>query len=112
MAQQTFVTDDEMQWLDLEAFPGARLLPLAVPVPNGSIHRLRMKKGRAIPMHTHPADEYVYVLAGNIKTGQQVCAAGTFWHTPAHVEQGPHLAMTDVELLTIRLGAMGQFKKN
>ena len=112
MAQQTFVADDETQWLDLAAFRGARLLPLAVPVPEGSIHRLLMKAGTVIPVHTHPADEYVYVLVGNIKTGQQVCVAGTFWNTPAHVEQGPHLAMTDVELLTVRLGAMGQFERN
>lgn len=110
MAQQTFVADDELQWLNLAVFPGTRLLPLAVPVPEGSIHRLRMEKGTVIPMHTHPCDEYVYVLIGSIKTGPQVCAAGTFWHTPARVAQGPHQALTDVELLTVRLGAMGQFE--
>ena len=112
MAQQTFVADGELQWLNLEMFPETQILPLAVPVPEGSMHRLRMKKGTVIPMHTHPCDEYVYVLTGSIKTGPQVCAAGTFWHTPAQVAQGPHQALTDVELLTVRLGAMGMFERS
>ena len=111
MAQQTFVADDEGAWLDLEAFPGTQLLSLAVPVPEGSIHRLRMEKGTVIPKHTHPCDEYVYVIVGEVKTGVQVCIAGTFWHTPAQVTQGPHQALTDVELLTVRLGPMGHFEQ-
>lgn len=37
------------------------------------------------------------------------CDAGTFWITPAGTRQGPHVATTDVELLTVRLGAMGPF---
>lgn len=74
MAQQTFADDSELQWLTLEMFPGTRLLPLAVPVPEGSIHRLRMEKGTVIPRHTHPCDEYVHVLAGSIRTGPQVSA--------------------------------------
>ena len=112
MTQQTFVIDDEQQWADLEAFPGTQLLSLAVPVPEGSIHRLRMMKGTVIPTHTHPCDEYVYVLTGSGRTGQQVCDAGACWHTPAQVTQGPHIALTDVELLTVRLGSMGQFRQS
>lgn len=111
MAQQTFVGTNEQQWLDLTVFPGTQILSLAVPVPEGSIHRLRMVEGTVIPRHAHPCDEYVYVLGGSVKTGQQVCEAGMFWHTPAQVTQGPHQALTDVELLTVRLGAMGQFDK-
>lgn len=111
MTQQTFVADNERQWLNLDAFPGTQILPLAVPASDGSIHRLRMEEGTVIPIHTHPCDEYVYVLAGSIKTGQRVCATGTFWHTPAQVAQGPHQALTDVELLTVRLGAMGGFEQ-
>jgi len=48
-------------------------------------------------------------LTGAIETGGTRCEAGTFWTTPAGVRQGPHVALTDVELLTIRLGAMGPF---
>ena len=110
MAQQTFVSTEQSPWLDLDQFPGAQLLSLAEPVSQGSIHRLRMKQGTVVPTHTHPCDEYVYVLEGQVQTGQQVCSAGMFWHTPAQVTQGPHHALTDVELLTVRLGAMGKFE--
>jgi len=109
MTQQTFVIAADSDWLSLDAFPGTQLLPLAEPVPEGSIHRLRMKQGTIIPVHAHPCDEYVYVLKGRVQTGAQVCEAGTFWRTPADVKQGPHRALTDVELMTVRLGAMGEF---
>ena len=58
---------------------------------------------------THPADEFVLVLSGTIETGGRRCEAGTFWTTPAGTRQGPHVAVTEVELLTVRLGAMGPF---
>jgi hypothetical protein len=48
-------------------------------------------------------------LTGTIETGGRRCEAGTFWETPAGTRQGPHVAVTDVELLTVRLGAMGLF---
>ena len=69
-----------------------------------------MKKGTAIPVHYHPCDEYVYVLEGILETGGKECKAGTFWFTPANTENGSHKAITDVELLTIRLGTMGEFE--
>ena len=76
----------------------------------GSIHRLKMKKGTIIPAHTHPSNEFVYVISGTVTTGGRVCEKGTFWETPAGVRQGPHEAMTDLELMTVRLGAMGEFE--
>ncbi|MEO0455391.1 MAG: cupin domain-containing protein [Cyanobacteria bacterium P01_A01_bin.114] len=109
MSQQTFQATEQLSWQVLVQFPGTQILPLAEPVPQGSIHRLRMAAGTVIPAHTHPCDEYVYVLSGTVETGQQTCVAGTFWHTPTGVRQGPHKAVTDVELLTIRFGAMGEF---
>lgn len=57
--------------------------------------------------HTHPADEFALVLSGEMETGGRLCRSGTFWSTPVGVRQGPHVAHTEVELLTIRLGAMG-----
>jgi hypothetical protein len=60
-------------------------------------------------VHTHPADEFVLVLSGQVETGGRLREPGTFWITPAGVRQGPHIARTDVELLTLRLGAMGPF---
>jgi hypothetical protein len=68
------------------------------PVPEGSIHRARLAAGTTIPVHTHPADEHVLVLSGTAETGGRRCEVGTIWTTPAGIRQGPHLAITDVEL--------------
>jgi quercetin dioxygenase-like cupin family protein len=110
MPQQTFIKTNEQSWIDFTQCPGTQILPLAEPVPHGSLHRLKLKAGTTIPIHTHPCDEYVYVFSGTIKTGETECEAGTFWFTPAHTRQGPHHAVTDVELFTLRLGAMGTFE--
>ena len=107
---QTFLLPQSVGWVAVEFLPGVELMPLAEPVPNGSIHRARLAAGTTIPAHTHPADEYVLVLAGTVETGGTRCGIGTFWRTPAGVRQGPHVAVTDVELLTVRLGAMGPFE--
>jgi quercetin dioxygenase-like cupin family protein len=108
MAQQ-FTDAREQVFQDLPAFTGSSWSVLAEPVPQGSIHRLTMKKGTEIPAHTHPADEYVYVLSGRLMTGGRECEKGCFWVTPAGTRQGPHIAVTDVEIMTVRLGPMGEF---
>ena len=107
---QTFQDFSAQDYSDLAAFPGTSWVVLAEPVPDGSIHRLKMKQGTIIPAHVHPADEYVFVVAGKIKTGHRVCEAGCFWTTPKGTRQGPHEALTDVDLITVRLGAMGEFE--
>jgi len=106
---QTFTSPDDGAWVGIDFLPGVELLPLAQPVPEGSIHRARLAEGTVIPVHTHPADEFVLVLSGTIETGGRRCEAGTFWKTPAGTRQGPHVAVTAAELVTVRLGAMGQF---
>lgn len=108
VSSQSFTEPIGERWSEL--MPGVSLLPLAEPVPGGSIHRARLAKGTVIPAHTHPANEYVQVLSGTIETSGRLCAAGTFWITPGDVRQGPHIAIDDVELLTIRLGPMGIFE--
>ena len=107
--RQTFTDPVAGNWLRIDFLPGVELMPLAQPVPEGSIHRARLAAGTVIPLHTHPADEFVLVLSGTVETAGRRCEAGTFWTTPAGTRQGPHVAMSDVELLTVRLGAMGQF---
>lgn len=107
---QTFQDAATQTYVDLPVFPGTSLAVLTEPVPEGSIHRLKMKEGTIIPVHTHPCDEYVFVVSGTIKTGDRVCEAGCFWITPKGTRQGKHEALTDVELITIRLGAMGEFE--
>ena len=106
---QTFVDGDATGWIAIPFLPGLQLLPLAEPVKDGSIHRARLAMGTVIPGHTHPAAEYVMVLSGVVETGGRRCESGTFWITPAGTRQGPHVAITDAELLTVRLGPMGAF---
>jgi quercetin dioxygenase-like cupin family protein len=112
MLEQTFIQTSSEQWLNLEQFPGTQYLPLAEPVSQGSIHLLKMKAGTTIPIHTHPCDEYVYVLSGVVETGGTTCVEGMFWFTPAQTQQGAHKAITDAEIITIRLGKMGVFESN
>ena len=110
MSAQKSIDTNTQSWQNIEQFPGTQFLPLAEPVQDGSIHRLKMKAGTIIPFHTHPGDEYVYVLAGEIETAGKKYQAGTFWITTANTRQGEHKAITNVELLTIRLGKMGEFE--
>jgi len=107
---QKFINPEDQQYSNIEFLPGSSWVPLGEPVPSGSIHRLRMKSGSIIPSHTHPADEYVVLVSGELVTGGRRCTAGTFWVTPANTRQGPHEAITDVELITVRLGPMGEFE--
>jgi anti-sigma factor ChrR (cupin superfamily) len=110
MPVQTFIQTSAEQWLNMDRFPGTQFLPLAEPVAEGSIHLLKLKAGTIIPVHAHPCDEYVYVLSGVVETNGTTCSQGTFWITPAHTQQGSHIAITDVEIMTIRLGKMGVFE--
>ena len=107
--RQTFNDPGTGAWAKIDFLPGVEIMPLAQPVREGSIHRARLAAGTTIPVHTHPADEYVLVLSGTVETGGRRCETGTFWTTPAGTRQGPHVALTDVELLTVRLGPMGPF---
>lgn len=108
-AIQTFIDSTRAPWSGIDFLPGVEWLPLAEPVPRGSVHLARLTAGTVIPPHTHPGDEFVYVMSGTVDTGPTRCPAGTFWHTPGGTRQGPHVAVTDVQILTIRLGAMGSF---
>lgn len=110
MSEQTFINTSTQEWLELQQLPGTQILPLAEPVPHGSIHKLHITADTVIPVHYHPCDEYVYVLSGTIETGGHKCLQGTFWFTPANTKNGLHKAITDVEIITIRLGKMGTFE--
>jgi quercetin dioxygenase-like cupin family protein len=110
MKIQTFTDTNNQTWIELKQLPGTEIISLAEPVPQGSIHKLKIAAGTVIPVHYHPADEYVYVLEGTIETGGNECKQGTFWFTPANTKNGSHKAITDVEILTVRLGAMEEFE--
>lgn len=108
---QTFIDADAV-WQTFDGLPGVCVIPLAEPVAKGSFHRAKLTKDTTIPVHTHPVDEYVYVISGVVETGGRRCETGTFWKTPAHTRQGPHVALTDVEILTCRLGPLGTFEEH
>ena len=109
--KQTFDDRETTSWQKFEGLEGITIVPLAEPVDNGSIHRARLTKGTIIPTHIHPAPEYVYIVSGTIETGGRRCEAGAFWSVPPNIRQGPHIAISDVEILTIRLGALGVFEE-
>jgi anti-sigma factor ChrR (cupin superfamily) len=107
---QSFIFPQQQNFQNIDFLSGSSWSVLATPFNNGSIHLLKMKAGSIIPPHEHPSDEYVLILSGTFKTGNTICEAGTFIHTLARTKQGPHEAITDVELLTIRMGALGIFE--
>ncbi len=109
--KQTFDDAESSNWKPFGDMAGVSFVALAEPVPEGSIHRARLSKGTKIPPHTHPVNEYVLVVSGIVETGGRRCETGTFWITPANIRQGPHVAITDVEILTVRLGALGEFEQ-
>jgi quercetin dioxygenase-like cupin family protein len=104
--RQEFRLAREAEWQQVEGWSGTEVLPLADLFPSGHIHRSRLRRGTRIPPHVHPqAIEYMLVLGGVVETtGERRCETGDFWITPAGVEHGPHVAITDVEFVTISVG--------
>lgn len=99
------LTEALSSWTPTRASLG--LLPLAQPVKEGSIHRARLSRGAVIPVHTHPADEYVMVLNGAVETGGRRCETGTFWITTCRYSARSASAVTDAELLIVVLARWG-----
>src|SRR5580704_3844727 len=98
MTDQTFTSPQDGSWLKIDFLPGVELLPLAQPVQDGSIHKARLAKGTIIPVHTHPADEFVLVLSGGVEAGGHRGEAGAVGAPPAGPRQGPHVALPTAEL--------------
>ncbi len=42
-AVQTFIDPGDVDWQTIDSLPGVKLMPLAQPVPEGSIHRARIR---------------------------------------------------------------------
>jgi hypothetical protein len=53
-SHQTFIDPGAGTWLKIDFLPGVELLPLAQPVPDGSIHRARLAAGTIIPAQPTP----------------------------------------------------------
>ena len=60
---QTFTDPGAGTWLTIDFLPGVELMPLAQPVPDGSIHRARPGAGTTIPVHTHPPSRRIRARA-------------------------------------------------
>jgi hypothetical protein len=65
---QTFIDSTRAQWSKVDFLPGAELLALAERIES----LCAPQGGMVIPPHTHPGDEFVYVLSGIIETGRRV----------------------------------------
>jgi len=64
---QIFPDFDQQLFTDSGVFPGAGWSVLSEPVPEGAIHCLRITKGIVIPLHTHPTDEFVYIVSATME---------------------------------------------
>jgi hypothetical protein len=106
---QTFIDRDANGWTMIDFLPGVTLLPLAEPVREGSIHRARLSRGAVIPVHTHPADEYVMVLNGAVETGGRRCETGTFRITTCRYSARSAYRGHRRRTSDRRLGPMGSF---
>lgn len=93
---QAFRDLSAQEYADLVAFPGTSWVTIAEPVPQGSLHRLRMKQGTVIPAHMHPSDEYVFVILGSLERAVESAKQAAFVRSRLLLEvsqgirQGPH----------------------
>lgn len=80
----------------------------------GSLDKISMKAGALISAHTHVLEESAFIISGRLQSGeddkQKIYEQGSIVYTPGAVRQGPHLALTDVELLIMRNGPIGEFE--
>ena len=115
----TVMAPGAVSWGDAPAFlpAGAKLAVLdGNPMAGGLFTiRLKMPDGYVIPPHSHPTDEHVTVLQGNIMVGMgdkfdesmmNKSSEGTFANIPAGMH---HYAKTDGETI-LQIHGMGPFK--
>jgi hypothetical protein len=92
----------------LTDYPRVSMAPLTPAFGGGSMHHLFMRTGAVIGPLTNVMDEYLIVLNGKVKSGDKTLQKGAILHCPGAVRQGPHEALTDAEVLAIRLGPPGE----
>jgi len=98
----------------LREFEEVTVTHLAELFAGGSLDKISMKAGALISAHTHVLDESAYIISGTLQSGeddkQKIYEAGSIVFTPGASRQGPHLALTDVEILIMREGPIGIFE--
>jgi RimJ/RimL family protein N-acetyltransferase len=98
----------EITAVPLRDFPRVSLAPLTPAFAGGSVHNLFMREGAQLGPLTNVLDEYLIVHNGELKSGDDTLERGSVLHCPGGVRQGPHIALTDAEVLVIRLGPPGE----
>lgn len=111
---QRRLSPGEPRSLPLRDFEEVTVTHLAELFAGGSLDKISMKAGALISAHTHILDESAYIISGTLQCGdddrQKIYEAGSIVFTPGGVKQGPHLALSDVELLIMREGPIGIFE--
>jgi RimJ/RimL family protein N-acetyltransferase len=92
----------------LSEYPRVSMAPLTPAFAGGSVQHFFMRSGAKIGPLTNVLDEYLIVLQGSLKSGDKTLEKGAVLHCPGAVRQGPHEALTEVDLLSIRLGPPGE----
>jgi ribosomal-protein-alanine N-acetyltransferase len=92
----------------LAQFPGVSQTPLSPAFGGGSLHHLFMRSGSKLGPVTNVMDEYFVVLNGSLESGGEILERGAVFHNPGAVRQDSHTAKSDVELLALRLGPVGE----
>jgi len=85
-------------------FRGVSSAGLATAFGGGAVQHFFMRSGSKLGPLTNVLDEYLVVLNGTLKSDNAVLDRGAVLHCPGAVPQGPFEAVTDVDLLSVRLG--------
>jgi len=102
----------EWQPIQLENFPpGAYLKMLGVSKETGGVTALiKFPKGFVEPRHSHSCGHIVYVISGDLGSGdvfgKDVFPEGTYWHCPAGDVHGPLRLKNDCTFLFITDGPL------
>ena len=104
------VDTNKMEWqpIEMENFPsGAYLKVLDSDEETGGVTALvKLPKGFVEPRHSHSCGHVVYVVSGDLGSGDVVFPEGTYWAAPAGDVHGPLRLENDSIFLFITDGAL------
>lgn len=112
MQKETVLVDtNKMEWqpIEMEGYPpGAYMKVLDQNEETGGITALmKIPKGFVEPRHSHHSCGHaIYVISGDLGSGDSVFKEGTYWYAPAGDVHGPLRLENDCILLLITDGAL------
>jgi quercetin dioxygenase-like cupin family protein len=110
--EATIVAPDDVKFTDIKDSPGWQIAPLVgdMTKPGYFIVRIKMAPNVTLAPHTHPIDENLTVISGELSVGDgtnfdkskgKLLRAGTYYFMPAgHAHfgwAGPNGAITQIE---------------